>query len=106
MKKKVEVAFWNMDEETGLDEYTPKIEVKTYYVDLEDTIVKNSSSEFQNDKIFISNTIRVFADLFLKSNWPSIRYVIMDGIKYNVATIKPTYPRLQIDLGGVYNGEE
>lgn len=106
MKKKVDVGFWFEDEETGLDEYTPKIETKSYYVDLEDTIVKNQSTEFQNDKINISNTIKVFADLFIRNNWPSIRYVLMDGIKYNISSVRVIYPRLQIDLGGVYNGEE
>lgn len=106
MKKKVDVGFWFEDEETGLDEYSPKIETKSYYVDLEDTIVKNQSTKFQNDKIVISNTIKIFADLFIKNNWPSIRYVSMDGVKYNVSSMKLTYPRLTIELGGVYNGSE
>lgn len=106
MKKKIEVAFWFSDVEEDLDEYIPKIETRNYYVDVEDTIVKNQSGEFQNDQIFITSSIKIFGDLFLRNNWPSILYVIIDGIRYKVGSVKPTYPSLKIELGGVYNGEE
>lgn len=106
MKKCIDVAFWFSDKEADLDEYVPEVTMRKYYVDVEDTIIRNQGSEFQNDKIVVTNTIKVFADLYLRNNWPSILYVTIDGIRYDVASVKPTYPSLRIELGGVYNGEE
>ena len=60
-------------------------------------------SEHLNDNLVVNNRISIIADPFAYQNYHTIRYVEWMGAKWKVTTVKVAYPRLILELGGVYN---
>ena len=58
------------------------------------------------DDIAVAVTISIVADPFAYNNFHTIKYVEYMGSKWKVKTVDPQYPRLNLILGGLYNGEE
>lgn len=55
------------------------------------------------DNLTISNEISIVADIYAQQNFHSIRYVELGGTKWRVTSIDVQYPRLILEVGGVYN---
>lgn len=64
------------------------------------------SQEKLNDDLNINNEISILADAFATQNFHQIRYVEWMGVKWKVpsATLDPDRPRINLSVGGVYNG--
>lgn len=60
----------------------------------------------QNADLTTSNQLSILSDLYMQQHWNAIRYVVWNGIKWQVSNIDVSYPRLTLDLGGVYNENE
>lgn len=77
---------------------------RQYYGD----IIRNSrrlqSSDKVNDDISVSNQISVLADPYAVENFHDIAYVVWLGSKWKVTSVEVQFPRLILELGGVYNG--
>lgn len=77
-----------------------------YYGD----VTRNMSSRHEsqsnelNDNIRVSNQISILADPFAFHNFQSIRYITWMDTKWKVSNVEVQYPRLILELGGVYNG--
>lgn len=56
------------------------------------------------DNITIANEISIVADPFANENFHMMRYVQYMGAKWKVTSVENKYPRLIIQVGGVYNG--
>lgn len=68
-----------------------------------------ASTSFQNSgtvnsDITIGHRISVLGDRFAFSNWHSITYAYLDGVKWRVTSVEIQRPRLLLQLGGPYNG--
>lgn len=93
--------------ETNPGVYRPEIVEKCYTGD----VMRNqrrfqAGDNQQNENLIVSNRISIISDLYMKQNWGSIRYIVWNGVKWSVSSIDVSqYPRILIDLGGVYNGE-
>lgn len=57
-----------------------------------------------NDNINIANEISILSDPYACQNFHMIRYVCFMGSKWKVSNVEVLYPRLILELGGVYNG--
>lgn len=57
-----------------------------------------------NDNINISNQISILADPYVTQNFHSMRYAEFMGTKWKITNVEVSYPRLNLTLGGVYNG--
>lgn len=57
-----------------------------------------------NDNINISNQISILADPYATHNFHSMRYAEFMGTKWKITNVEVSYPRLNLTLGGVYNG--
>lgn len=57
-----------------------------------------------NDQIRVNNVISVMCNSFLTENLQYLRYVWYMGVRWSISNIQPAYPRLIINIGGVYNG--
>lgn len=64
---------------------------------------KLQGSEHLNDNIVVNNRISILADPYAYNNFHSMRYVTYMGAKWKVSNVEVAYPRLILDLGGVYN---
>lgn len=94
-------------EETRPGIYEEKIVERSYYGEL----LRNTSRRFEsvgqkvNPDIAISNNISIVADPFANENFASIKYAEFMGTRWIVESVEIQYPRLILNLGGVYNGE-
>lgn len=89
--------------ETAPDVFQEKIEERTYVGDVIKDNRKLVSSSHLNDDVNISNRISILADPFAYHNFHSIRYCVFMGTKWKVSNVEVAYPRLILDLGGVYH---
>lgn len=101
------IAFWKGDVEIRPGVWVPQIEEKPYTGD----IYKNARSfqtpgEQQNPNLTLTNQISILSDLYLRENFNSIRYVIWNGVKWSVSQVSIEYPRITLQIGGVYHGQE
>lgn len=106
MKFSGKVGFWEKDVEISTGVWKPSIVEKSYTGDILRDRRRFQASDHQNDTFIISNQISILGDLYAHENWPSIRYVIWNGIKWKVSSVDVSYPRLTFELGGVYNENE
>lgn len=107
MKFSGKVAFTEQSVQVKPGVYRPKIVEKPYVGDvLRDQRRYQQGENQQNENLTISNRISIVSDLYMKQNWASILYVVWNGINWKATSIDVSqYPRITIDLGGVYNGE-
>lgn len=105
MKFYGQVGFWVDEQETSVDVWESVIVERDYYGD-----VLRNNRRFQetmhiNDELVVSNQISILSDLYAQQNWSSIRYVVWNGQKWSVSRVEVNYPRITLELGGIYNAE-
>lgn len=84
--------------------WVEEIVERSYYGDVIRNIRRLQGSENLNDDINVSNEISIVADAFANQNFHSMRYVEYMGAKWKVSSVEVKYPRLILNVGGVYNG--
>lgn len=79
---------------------------REYYGDILQNNRRWQQAETLNDNFTVSNKISIVADTFASRNLPFIKYVVWNGCRMKVTSAQYDYPRITIDLGGVYNGQK
>lgn len=92
-------------EETTPGVWEERIIERVYYGDVTRNSRRLQSSENLNDNIVISNEIGIVADPFAYQNFHQMRYVEYMGAKWKISNVEVKYPRLVLQVGGVYNGD-
>lgn len=107
MKFSGEIGFMFEEEEVKPGIWKPKIEERHYVGDVLRNYRRNEQvANQQNDNININNRLSIISDIYLKDNWPMIKYVLWNGVRWKVSDIDlDNHPRVVLNLGGVYNGE-
>lgn len=82
-----------------------KITEREYFGDLLRNTRRLQSASQVNDNIDISNEISIVADPYANENFHSMRYAEFGGTKWKITSVDVQYPRLNLSLGGVYNGD-
>lgn len=90
--KEIEPGVWS-------EEFTER----KYYGDLLRNSRRLQGSQQINDDITISNQISILADPYAVQHFHTIRYAELFGTKWKVSSVEVQYPRLILELGGVYN---
>lgn len=105
MKFTGDIGFMVEEKEVKPGRWEPDIIERHYVGDVLRNNRRNQPvSDQQNDDITINNQISIISDIYLKDNWPTIKYVKWNGVKWKVSDIDlDGYPRIVINLGGVYN---
>lgn len=94
-----------VSEETSPGVWEDRIVEREYFGDLNRISRRlQSSGEKLNDDIDISNEISIVSDPFAMDNFHSMRYATFGGTKWKISSVDVQYPRLNLSLGGVYNG--
>lgn len=80
---------------------------KSYYGDIlrNNNRVQNIEDGLNND-ISINNEISIISDPYAIQNFHAIRYAEFMGTMWKVTSVEVRYPRLILNLGGVYNGNK
>lgn len=76
---------------------------KNYYAELIRNTRTTGSDDKVNSDINLSNSFSILADPYLNENYFSIRYIKFKGHKWRVSDVEVQYPRLIINVGGIYN---
>ena len=59
-----------------------------------------------NDNFDINNVISIVADPYALEHFGNMRYVYWMNSKWKISSVEIQYPRLNITIGGVYNGPD
>lgn len=94
---------YSVMEETAPDVCRESIVERYYQGDVIKDTRKWVGSSHLNDDLNISNRISIVSDPYAYSNFHSIRWCEFMGSKWKVTNVEVAYPRLILDLGGVYN---
>lgn len=78
---------------------------KQYFGDVLDDRWKRQSSGNVNDDINISNRISILADPYAMNHCSTMTYIEFMGTNWKISDVNVQYPRLVINIGGVYNGD-
>ena len=74
-----------------------------YYGDMISDRRKRQTSGEVNDNINLANVISIIADPFAYENCSRMVYAEIMGAKWKITSVEVKYPRLILELGGVYN---
>lgn len=91
--------------ETAPGVWSPEFVEKNYYGDVLRQSWRNENSQKINDDITINNQLSVIADSYINQNIGHMRYVEWMGTKWKISSVDIQYPRIILELGGVYNAE-
>lgn len=92
--------------ETSPGVWEEVITERKYYGDLTRNYRSLKTDDKVNDDITISNQISVVADPYAYQNFHTMRYIEFMGAKWKITNVEVQYPRLNLTVGGVYNGGE
>lgn len=92
-------------EEVRPSVYKPVVKELPYYGEVTSLSRRIDASGKVNDDVTISNSISIVSDPYALQNFHAIRYVVWQGVKWKVSNVTVNYPRLNLTLGGVYNGD-
>lgn len=106
MKFAGDVGFWITADETKPGVFIDHMIEKHYTGDVTRAFNKwDSRSEATTDELSLNNQISIVGDLFAHENWLSIKYVTWRTIRWKVKTVEIRFPRLILEVGGVWDGE-
>jgi len=91
--------------DNGHGVHLPVEEEIAYVGDLTRNNKRWSKPDSVNGEISMSNEISIVADDYMLDNQAYIEYVTINGssAKWKVNTIMIEYPRIRLEIGGVYN---
>jgi hypothetical protein len=97
------IGFTNtMETDPGI--WEDEIVERPYFGDVINEQWKRQPSGGVNDDINVANRISIVADPYAMDHCSTITYVEFIGAKWKVSDINVQYPRLILNLGGIWNG--
>lgn len=90
--------------ETSPGIWEDKIIEKQYYGDVTRESRRFSTSEQVLDNINLSNQVSIIADGYVTDNIQNLRYVRWLGGLWKISYVELKFPRLVLEMTGVYNG--
>jgi len=91
-------------EETAPGVFTEVVTERAYTGD----IIRNSrrfeGGQNMNETLTVNNRFSVIADEFAFGNYPTMRYISWNGVKWEIMSFEVDHPRIIITVGGIYNG--
>lgn len=95
-----------VEDPEGSGIWVEKITERDYYGDFVRNTRRLQQGDSINDNVTISNQISILSDPYAIQNFHTIRYATYMGTKWKVNSVEVQYPRLILELGGEYNGEQ
>lgn len=90
--------------ETEPGVYEDQIVERDYYGDVTRNTRRLDETDKLNYDLSVGNSISVVADAYANEHFFAIRYVEWAGALWTVSEVEVQRPRLNLRLGGVYNG--
>lgn len=93
-----------IQEETEPGIWEDKIVERDYYGDLLTDNRKRQTNNNVLDEITLSNMVSIIADPFAYNNCSCMAYAEIMGAIWKISEVEVKPPRLNLTIGGVYNG--
>lgn len=93
------------NEEKATDIWDDSIIERHYYGDIERNATRYSQSDTLSGDLQITNQFSIIGDTFAFRNYTRIRYITWQGERWMVSSVEEKYPRLIINIGGIFNGQ-
>lgn len=77
---------------------------RMYFGDVTRITKRWESAQQVNPNLTVNNQISIVADQYARDNLFAIRYVSWMGTRWQVVTAEVQHPRINLTIGGVYNG--
>lgn len=77
---------------------------RPYYGELVRNTRRLQTTDKVNDDLTISNQISIVSDPYAINNFHAMKYAVLWGTKWKITSVEVQYPRLILEVGGVYNG--
>lgn len=77
---------------------------RPYYGELIRNTRRLQTTDKVNDDLTISNQISIVSDPYAVNNFHAMKYAVLWGTKWKITSVEVQYPRLILEVGGVYNG--
>ena len=90
--------------ETAPDVWEDVAVEREYYGDILTDYAKLNSRDRINTDFDLGSRFSIVSDAFANENLGYLRYVTWMGTRWNVSSVETAYPRLNMTVGGVYNG--
>ena len=81
-----------------------KVTERPYYGELIRNTRRLQTTDKVNDDLTISNQISIVSDPYAINNFHAMKYAVLWGTKWKITSVEVQYPRLVLEVGGVYNG--
>lgn len=94
-----------VEDPVGSGNWVDKITLKRYKGDVTRVSQRWQSADKVNDDLTINNQLSIVANPYLLKNFDAIKFVKFMNSWWKVSSITMDYPRLTLEIGGVYNGE-
>lgn len=106
MAKFYGVIGYAVTEETKPDVWVETVTERPYFGDIvRESRRVESSQDTVNDGITMNNEISIVADPYAQEHIYAMRYVKFRGAAWKITSVEVQYPRLNISIGGIYNGK-
>ena len=89
--------------ETRPGVWTPEIVERDYYGDVLRNNSRWDTASKTNDDLNINNQISIIADPYAQEHFHAIKYIEFMGTLWKIHSVEVAYPRLILNVGGVYN---
>ena len=93
-----------IQKETEPGIWEDKIVERDYYGDLLTDNRKRQTNNNVLDEITLSNMVSIIADPFAYNNCSCMAYAEIMGARWKISEVEVKPPRLNLTIGGVYNG--
>lgn len=104
MAKFYGIIGYGIKEEIRPGYWDDKIIERPYYGDIIRRYSRTEMSGNVNDDINMSINISIIADPFAFQQFYLMKYVEYAGTLWKITNVEPKFPRLELTIGGVYNG--
>ena len=100
------IGYYFDEDEIRPGVWTKHLEERDVYGDFIRNSKRTENSGQFNDNININNQISFIADPYAMNNFQHIKYATYMQTKWAVTSVDVQYPRLILNLGGIYHDEQ
>lgn len=90
--------------ESAPDVFSERIVEYPYFGDVKQDLRKNQPTDQIHDSVIQQNLVEILGDKYAFDHYYAMRYVLFNGVRWEVGYVEVRYPRLWIRFGKVYNG--
>lgn len=91
-------------EESAPGVWTPVEQTRTMKGDFYMESSRHQNGDKVNDDISLNHRISLMGDEWVMKHYPLMRWIEIDGIKWEITSVELKRPRVIVNVGGLYNG--